>query len=297
MSPLRFKLTTAVINHLLKTFTVFSLVVGLSGCNENLKDCNGFWDKTFGRDACSASTNALGSLPINTTQVMSTSPVDIAVIGETYSSPVGVVAMDPKNTFKSYKISRVSGTSSVPKIDKAGVLTWTPVDTEWGAHVFKVEVQGLEGEPQTHQFKIDVVKRKSQIDVLVGNEGGTFSDVEGRYLVEVKPESLADGSANIHLAVSELAYADGSFAVSPIVTGAKEGAINFLKAPESLAVVDTPISSVAKSINSRSVTKSDDSTFNWYLNINERNIREIDISSNAIRVNEYSSALCTRQFL
>ncbi|MCB1656813.1 MAG: DUF1566 domain-containing protein [Pseudomonadales bacterium] len=52
MSPSRFKLATTSISPLLKTFTVFSLVVGLSGCNENLKDCNGFWDKTFGRDSC-----------------------------------------------------------------------------------------------------------------------------------------------------------------------------------------------------------------------------------------------------
>ena len=48
MLPSRFKLTTAVMSHLLKTFTVFTFVVGLSGCNENLKDCDGFWDKTFG---------------------------------------------------------------------------------------------------------------------------------------------------------------------------------------------------------------------------------------------------------
>ena len=52
MLPSRFKLNTAVMSHLLKTFTVFSFVVGLSGCNENLKDCDGFWDKTFGRDSC-----------------------------------------------------------------------------------------------------------------------------------------------------------------------------------------------------------------------------------------------------
>ena len=52
MLPSRFKLTTAVMSHLLKTFTVFTFVVGLSGCNENLKDCDGFWDKTFGRDSC-----------------------------------------------------------------------------------------------------------------------------------------------------------------------------------------------------------------------------------------------------
>ncbi|MBK7299421.1 MAG: hypothetical protein IPI79_02790 [Moraxellaceae bacterium] len=38
----------------LKLSALSVMVAALSGCGENFKDCNGFWDKTFGRDACTA---------------------------------------------------------------------------------------------------------------------------------------------------------------------------------------------------------------------------------------------------
>jgi hypothetical protein len=38
----------------LKALFLAAGVVALAGCNENAKDCGGFWDKTFGREACVA---------------------------------------------------------------------------------------------------------------------------------------------------------------------------------------------------------------------------------------------------
>jgi len=34
--------------------SALAAALALAGCGENFKDCNGFWDKTFGRDACTA---------------------------------------------------------------------------------------------------------------------------------------------------------------------------------------------------------------------------------------------------
>lgn len=51
MLPAHFKTRT---NSLLKLSAMSLVVAALSGCGEDFKDCNGFWDKTFGREECAA---------------------------------------------------------------------------------------------------------------------------------------------------------------------------------------------------------------------------------------------------
>lgn len=58
-------------NGLLKLSAMSLVVATLSGCGEDAKDCGGFWDKTFGREACSKSivNNGGTQLPVNTVTV------------------------------------------------------------------------------------------------------------------------------------------------------------------------------------------------------------------------------------
>lgn len=58
-------------NSLLKLSAMSLVVATLSGCGEDAKDCGGFWDKTFGREACSKSivNNGGSQLPVNTVTV------------------------------------------------------------------------------------------------------------------------------------------------------------------------------------------------------------------------------------
>ena len=67
-------------NGLLKLSAMSLVVSALSGCGENFKDCGGFWDKTFGRDAC-----AVSSTPSN-------------LITPKNSLPSSTVATDPSKT-------------------------------------------------------------------------------------------------------------------------------------------------------------------------------------------------------
>ena len=68
MLPSRFKTRP---NSLLKLSAMSLVVATLSGCGEDAKDCGGFWDKTFGREACSKSivSNGGSQLPVNTVTV------------------------------------------------------------------------------------------------------------------------------------------------------------------------------------------------------------------------------------
>lgn len=72
---------------LLKVSAVSVVVAALSGCNENLKDCGGFWDKTFGREACAISTT------LSTASISVTPPVvkaNVVAIDDTLQAKLSI---------------------------------------------------------------------------------------------------------------------------------------------------------------------------------------------------------------
>ncbi|MBK8327669.1 MAG: hypothetical protein IPL02_11995 [Moraxellaceae bacterium] len=48
-------------NSALKLSALSVMVAALSGCGEDAKDCNGFWDKTFGREECAVNNASTAS--------------------------------------------------------------------------------------------------------------------------------------------------------------------------------------------------------------------------------------------
>ena len=53
--------------NLLKMSLLSAMVAALSGCGEDAKDCGGFFDKTFGREAC-LKTNVITTSANQTTK-------------------------------------------------------------------------------------------------------------------------------------------------------------------------------------------------------------------------------------
>lgn len=51
-------------HNLFKLTALSVMVAALSGCGEDAKDCGGFWDKTFGREECSATPTPVPQAPL-----------------------------------------------------------------------------------------------------------------------------------------------------------------------------------------------------------------------------------------
>jgi hypothetical protein len=88
----------------LKLSALSVMVAALSGCGEDAKDCNGFWDKTFGREECA---------------VAAIQPVSNNVVGSKNNLPSSAVASDPSKTVAQRVVV------SEPKEVVAGKLDYT----------------------------------------------------------------------------------------------------------------------------------------------------------------------------
>lgn len=69
----------------LKTFILAAAVTALAGCNENAKDCGGFWDKTFGREACTTAADMVKVSSITPDSALVGNEATFTLLGERLS--------------------------------------------------------------------------------------------------------------------------------------------------------------------------------------------------------------------
>jgi pimeloyl-ACP methyl ester carboxylesterase len=170
---------------------------------------------------------------------------DIALVGQSYRSQVGVLPNDGRNGVVALTITNPTAGGATPTIDASGAVAWTPNEADFtSTRELTITATLREGAAATLTSPVAVRKEQLVHEQQLPAAAGTIADLKGRYLIQVEPEAVGTSMTGA-LSISEVFSSNGSLVYVvrvPVTSGAR---VTVLDAPRALAVAPVGGTSVS----------------------------------------------------
>lgn len=142
---------------------------------------------------------------------------DYAVAGEACTFNLGVFSQSAALTITSYSVTGPAG--AAPSVDASGLITWTPDNAQLGPKVLVLHVVADNGTAKDFSVALEVLKTERIITGTCGNEGGSFGDLGGNFMITIPPNAVAAGSSQVNVTVDRLIRQSGRILYRPNYVG------------------------------------------------------------------------------
>ena len=136
-------------------------------------------------------------------------PAGRATVGTPYEANIRFASRDPRNPITSFQVSNATPGGAVAALSLAGRLSWAPNEADFSTTSLQIAARLQDGSVATFDVPVTVTRYRLVAQLAI-NGAGRYSDLQGRYLIEVTGAS-AGSSVSGTLTIAERYDMSGAF--------------------------------------------------------------------------------------